>query len=354
MLFYAVAQGHLPGIYTDWSICKKQVDNYSNSLYKKFNNLIDAELYYKNNKVKPENIIKKEKPHTIDSFFKIKNTDNNTPLFNKFFKNILNEIPTTEISTENPKILEKIETVKQYKSIFTENISKKCVDIVTSDKNFLFANPIKNTTTIESTCIVVYTDGSCINNGKKNARAGIGIYFGENDIRNISKEILVGKKTNNTAELTAIIDVFEILADTISQGAKINIYSDSEYSIKCCKSFGKKQYMDNWKNNIPNLELIKIIYDLFQKNKNVEIIHIRAHTGKNDKHSIGNENADRLANLAIGGNVNKSSKIYLNVPFKDKDIAKKMGSKWDSKKKKWYIMSDYIHKENVLSKFQNS
>ena len=34
--------------------------------------------------------------------------------------------------------------------------------------------------------IYVYTDGACINNGKPNARAGIGVYFGENDSRNIS------------------------------------------------------------------------------------------------------------------------------------------------------------------------
>lgn len=26
----------------------------------------------------------------------------------------------------------------------------------------------------------VFTDGSCVNNGKKDARAGLGVYFGEN------------------------------------------------------------------------------------------------------------------------------------------------------------------------------
>ena len=47
----------------------------------------------------------------------------------------------------------------------------------------------------------VYTDGSCHNNGQKNASAGI-IYFGENDDRNVSKKIM-GKQTNNAAELKA-------------------------------------------------------------------------------------------------------------------------------------------------------
>ena len=48
--------------------------------------------------------------------------------------------------------------------------------------------------------IIVYTDGACIHNGKKNALAGIGVYFGENDFRNTSSRIS-GKQSNNTAEL---------------------------------------------------------------------------------------------------------------------------------------------------------
>jgi len=41
--------------------------------------------------------------------------------------------------------------------------------------------------------IVVFTDGSCSNNGKDNAKAGIGIYFSENDPRNISQRLLENK-----------------------------------------------------------------------------------------------------------------------------------------------------------------
>jgi len=31
-----------------------------------------------------------------------------------------------------------------------------------------------------------------------------------------------------------------------------------------------------------------------------------------------------------------NSKIYLNVPFSQKDAAKALGAKWDAGKKKWY------------------
>ena len=57
--------------------------------------------------------------------------------------------------------------------------------------------------------INVYTDGACSNNGKPGAKAGIGVYFGVEDERNVSRKIS-GKQTNNRAELLAIMEVFQI------------------------------------------------------------------------------------------------------------------------------------------------
>lgn len=34
------------------------------------------------------------------------------------------------------------------------------------------------------------------------------------------------------------------------------------------------------------------------------------------------------------------SKIYLNVPFSQKDEAKSLGARWDAVKKKWYAPAD--------------
>ena len=149
--------------------------------------------------------------------------------------------------------------------------------------------------------ILVFTDGSCSNNGFSNAKAGIGIYFLEDDPRNVSKRI-DGKQTNNTAELSAIIEVFKICSKDIEDGKKIIIHSDSTYSIQCCGEYGEKCSKKGWKNKkgyIPNHEIVKTAYELFNNNKNVEIKHIKAHTGMSDKLSIGNEGADRLAYLAI-------------------------------------------------------
>ena len=192
----------------------------------------------------------------------------------------------------------------------------------------------------------IYTDGACSNNGKNNAVAGIGIFFGINDERNISKRI-GGKQTNNTAELSAIIETYPIIECDISIGKKIAIISDSEYAIKCVSSYGEKCYNKNWNVDIPNKELVKTAYEMYKDTRNIQFIHIKAHTNNNDMHSIGNKNADKLANLAIGSNKSpneKPKKVYLDVNFIKKDEIKNLGGIWDKTEKKWFI---YDNNENI-------
>jgi len=191
----------------------------------------------------------------------------------------------------------------------------------------------------------VFTDGACSNNGKVTAKAGLGVYFGENDPRNVSKRI-IGKQSNNTAELSAVIEVFSILKDEIQSNQEITIYSDSTYTIRWCGEYGRKCERNGFKSQktIPNLELGKELYLLCKENPNVKLEHIRAHTGLTDELSLGNEGADMMANLAIGlkscphakTNQNQKQKYYLKIPYSEKEVGKKYGAKWDPKKKKWY------------------
>ena len=76
-------------------------------------------------------------------------------------------------------------------------------------------------------------------------------------------------------------------------------YSDSDYSIKCATTYGEKQEKINWKNNIPNKELVKEIYTIFSKYKNIKIKYIKAHTKNEDENSLGNKIADKLAVLSL-------------------------------------------------------
>ena len=203
----------------------------------------------------------------------------------------------------------------------------------------------------------VYTDGACSKNGMNNASAGIGIYFGENDSRNVSQQIK-GKQTNNVAELAAIVQAYSIIKDDAESGKNITIVSDSKYAISCATTYGKKCQKNDWDVDIPNKELVRCAYELYECHPNIRFNYIQAHTQHTDIHSIGNQNADRLATASIGGQVappisgSDDNHIYLNVPFMEKEKIKKLGGKWNPSKKQWYINTNNKSKGKILSMFE--
>lgn len=205
----------------------------------------------------------------------------------------------------------------------------------------------------------VYTDGACKNNGKNTASAGIGIYFGENDKRNTSTPLRYGKLTNNVAELTAIIRAYPLIKQDLYDGKQIAIVTDSEYSMKCISTYGDKCAKLNWNVSAPNIELVREVYELY-KFSNVKFIHIEAHTQKQDIHSTGNANADKLASDACtqmdkitnNEDCEQNTFIYLKVPYERKEEIKKMGGRWNPLMKKWGISAKHPDKDLILSKFK--
>lgn len=273
MFYYAVAVGHKIGVYNKWDDCKKNIENFKNPIYRKFDNVDDA-----NN-------------------FILKYTDK---------------------------------------------------------------TPIKEDDKYDKDTIYVYTDGACYNNGSKNAKAGIGIYISDDNINNVSRELTGDKLTNNIAELMAAIEGINIIK---KQDIKNKvIVTDSEYVIKCATTYGAKLAANDWKTSKdkppPNVELVKRLYELTNKYK-INFKHIMAHTDNKDRHSMGNYNADKLANESI--QISKPADglfppikkdtdkiIYLNVSFAEKDKAKAKGAKWNPERKKWYIYENNEYKDELL------
>ena len=192
------------------------------------------------------------------------------------------------------------------------NTWKECCEMVKGFKNAIYKkfsnledaeNFIEKSSENENENIdyYVYTDGACKNNGIENSQSGIGIYFGENDERNLSEKVEGNKQTNNVAELLAINKAFYIIENDLKENKRIEIYSDSIYAVNSVRVYGSAFEIIKWKTDIPNKELIKNTYDLYKEyiGKNVFLKYIKAHTNKKDIHSIGNYNADRLANSAI-------------------------------------------------------
>lgn len=249
----------------------------------------------------------------------------------------------------------KFETMEEAQKFVNENSGSEKLDKSIGRRTYL-----KNNFDIDVE-LFVYTDGACINNGRPDAVAGMGVYFGESDSRNVSQRLAPDlKQTNNVAELLAIIEAYKILEKEILEGKKIAIVSDSDYSLRCVTSYGQKCAAEGWSKEIPNKELVRKAYETFFDKPNIQFIHIEAHTDKTDIHSLGNAGADNLANRSVGINAmddvepsqkNVIKRIYIDVKYAEKDEAKKLGARWDSGFKKWYIYEGSPNFVDLCSRF---
>lgn len=149
----------------------------------------------------------------------------------------------------------------------------------------------------------VFTDGSFIKKktltGEENIYCGYGVYFPNKELPNISRPFKRGKKTNQRGELFAIYVALIVIKKNLIYN-KINIYTDSEYSIKGLTRWIKVWEKNGWKTSsnkpVENLDIIIPINDILkQQGDKVVFIHVKSHTGKQDEISISNNIVDALA-----------------------------------------------------------
>ncbi len=157
--------------------------------------------------------------------------------------------------------------------------------------------------------IIVYSDGSCINNGKRNAYGGIGIYC-ENTKESISQKIVYQTfnkpVTNNVCEMYAI----KVAIDKYAKNDHVlKIITDSQYCYNTFTKWAKSWKKNNWKKStkgeILNLDMIKDIYSKCET-LNIKFEHCNSHKSPpSDKSSkeykiwFGNDMADKLASAAM-------------------------------------------------------
>ena len=138
--------------------------------------------------------------------------------------------------------------------------------------------------------LAIYTDGACKSNGTSKSIAGYGVYYGDNDPRNISKKLLGSIQTNNRAELMGVIEAL----DSLESHTEAIIYTDSQYVQKGLESWLSNWKKRNWKtvNGSPvlNQDLWKILDESKRKKPLVKICYVKGHAGIK-----GNEMADKLA-----------------------------------------------------------
>ena len=158
----------------------------------------------------------------------------------------------------------------------------------------------------EKKTFCVFTDGSCLNNGKKNAVAGYAIVWPYLEELNYSSK-LGGYATNNRAEYTAVIKALEMaLIYDPEYNKKLYIYTDSELLINSITKWIDKWKKNGWKTatkkDVLNKDLLLKIDKLIELRK-VEFKHVEAHTNKKDWESVWNDKADKAAKNIIQSNI---------------------------------------------------
>jgi ribonuclease HI len=143
----------------------------------------------------------------------------------------------------------------------------------------------------------IFSDGGCEPNP---GDSGSGVVVYQNQVLT---ELWYGgyhpMGTNNTAELKALHKALIITEEKLRQSLKVQVLSDSLYSVKAMNLWASGWQRKNWckadGEQIKNKELIEEMYELFARIRDhMALIHVKGHSGVE-----GNELADRLSLMAI-------------------------------------------------------
>jgi len=166
----------------------------------------------------------------------------------------------------------------------------------------------------------VFTDGSCIGNGRKGAKAGYAVWFPEHRDWSLANKLPeTASQTNQRAELTAIHEAIRVLDEKGCYDEDIVIYTDSDYSINCLTKWIPGWVARNWKTSaggeVLHQDLIRGTTELLTKFKSHRFHHVRAHTGGGDDLSVNNDIVDRMARGTIEENVREIEPPAIDVIF---------------------------------------
>uniref|UniRef100_A0A0P4VVC9 Ribonuclease H1 n=1 Tax=Scylla olivacea TaxID=85551 RepID=A0A0P4VVC9_SCYOL len=258
MPFYAVARGHKPGIYQTWAECQENINGYTRPRYKKFATESEAKEFVQENALTCPVVDRREASK--------KDEDNGAAPASPPVQKRKHESESEEEGDEDqPSSSKKLNTEGK-----EGDKSKFKVD---SD-GFL----------------IVYTDGACWMNGKQGAKAGMGVFFGQEHPLNVAEPIK-GRATNNNAEIQAATCALELAR---SAGfSKVAVHTDSQFMIDCASSWMKNWKKKGWVKSdgqpVKNKEELMVL-DSAMEDLAVKWVHVKGHAGHE-----GNEEADKLA-----------------------------------------------------------
>lgn len=186
----------------------------------------------------------------------------------------------------------------------------------------------------------VFIDGSCVGNGKDNARASYAVFWGMGHPFNQSG-LVPGLATNQRAEVFAAIIALQTATEKKVQS--IRIVSDSMYLLNCmtkwCGAWAKNDFKTTKGKLIANLELFQELMNLESK-LSVLWQYVPAHAG-----IYGNDQADQLAKSVLGlevahlNSVSLSEELLINQQT-DEELQKLRSLIISGNSKKCFVIND--------------
>ncbi|KAI1325593.1 ribonuclease H [Xylariaceae sp. FL0255] len=254
--YYAVRCGHKPGVYDTYEECYKQIEGFKGSSHKGFQTLEDAEAFVLGKKTSVD-----KKP-AEDKFYAIA-VGANPGIYTDW-----SEAQKSGNLRKHKKFSSRADAIDFMRAHGNADAQQWLLDNEgleppkkKAKKTSTKKNEKKEYPDDDPDVEAVYTDGACSNNGRNNPVAGIGVYWGEGDERNVSERLEGDIQTNNRAELTAILRAIE----GVEKSQAIRIYTDSKLSIDSITIWYKKwqEHGETWKTStgqdVVNQDVMKII-----------------------------------------------------------------------------------------------
>lgn len=283
MPFYAVASGRSPGVFQTWAECEKQVKGFGGAKYKKFNTQAEANSFVSGGSSNSPASYSYSRPQSTGfqggSSYNLANRSNASatrpptkatvkaystqckkPAPKAVASSLNDDFLFDNMDDFNDAIMKKMDQLEQDVGDIKNTVLKKR----TASKKAILIDPVpksSSTTNLgikrhaetipgddskrrkvdikhggtshnfemdDSGYIVVYTDGACSSNGTNKARAGLGVYFGEDHPLNVSEPVS-GRATNNCGEIQATTKAIQLAR---SMGIdKLAIKTDSKFVI---------------------------------------------------------------------------------------------------------------------------
>ncbi|KAL7623840.1 hypothetical protein AAE478_005396 [Parahypoxylon ruwenzoriense] len=249
--YYAVRAGFKPGVYLTWPECQAQTAGYRGASYKSFLSRKDAEAYVAGKK-----------------------TSAAAPGEERYYAVAIGREPGVYTDWDTAALAIKGWKGPKYKRFDTREDAIEYIRThgneaaqealleygIEPPSKRIKASKISTDLNVEDEPDVqhIYTDGSTLANGKPGAVAGIGVWFGIGDKRNISERLEGKVQTNQRAELTAILRALE----SVPIGQKIRIFTDSKYSLNCVTEWYKNWEKNGWRTKdglVKNRDLVEAI-----------------------------------------------------------------------------------------------